>query len=166
MAEPSTAASRSFCLTCFDQASETVALINTTVDALSDDAETAVKQIASIAEQANGLVTDIRPDLTAIARNGSEISNDTREILAGINEGKGTLGKLVKDDALYRQVREIAAQTQAVMANVRDVTAEARRAIADFRSSDGAAQGLMADMRMTLTQARRRRPISRTTWRR
>ena len=77
-------------------------------------------------------MTDIRPDLTAIARNGSEISNATREILTGINEGKGTLGKLVKDDALYRQVLEIAAQTQAVMANVRDVTSEARRAIADF----------------------------------
>jgi len=137
-----------------DQASETVTLINNTVDALSDDAETAVKEIASIAEQANGLVTDIRPDLTAIARNGSEISNATREILTGINEGKGTLGKLVNDDALYRQVLEIATQTQAVMANVRDVTWEARRAIAEFRSWDGAAQGLMADMQMTLTHAR------------
>jgi len=136
------------------QASQTVMLINTTVESLSDDAEKAVKEIAEIAEQSNGMITDIRPDLTAIARNGNEISHDTREILASINQGNGTIGKLLKDDTLYRQVREIADQAQAVMANIRDVSAEARRALVDFRSPDGQAQGLMGDMRVTLTQAR------------
>jgi len=136
------------------QASDTVALVNTTVESLSDDAQTAVKQIAAIAEESNGMVRDIRPDLTAIARNGSKISADTKDILAAINEGSGTLGKLVKDDALYRQFRDIAEQAQIVMANVRDVSTEARGAIADFRSKDGPTQGLMSDMRVTLTHTR------------
>jgi phospholipid/cholesterol/gamma-HCH transport system substrate-binding protein len=136
------------------QASDTVGLINKTVDALSDDAQTAVGQIAAIAEESNAMVRDIRPDLTAIARNGSQISADTRDILTAINSGSGTLGKLVKDDALYRQFRDIAAQAQSVMTNVRDVSSEARAAIADFRSQDGPAQGLMSDMRVTLSQAR------------
>ena len=136
------------------QASDTVALMNTTVEALSGDAQIAVKQIAAIAEESNGMIRDIRPDLTAIAQNGRQISSETRDILTAINSGTGTLGKLVKDDTLYRQVRDIAQQAQSVMANVRDVSAEARRAIADFRSKDGPTQGLMADMRVTLTQAR------------
>jgi phospholipid/cholesterol/gamma-HCH transport system substrate-binding protein len=136
------------------QASDTVGLISTTVQSLSGDAQVAVQQIAEIAGEASGLVTDIRPDLTAIAKNGSQISNDTREILAAINSGNGTLGKLVRDDALYRQVRDIADQAQAVIGNVREVTTEARRALADFRSSDSPAQGLMSDMRLTVTQAR------------
>ena len=136
------------------QASDTVALINTTVQSLTGDVQLAVSQIAAIAEESNGLVRDIRPDLTAIARNGSQISAETKEILTAINSGTGTIGKLVKDDTLYRQVRDIADQAQRVMVNVRDVTNEARSAIADFRSQDGPTQGLMSDMRMTLTQAR------------
>jgi phospholipid/cholesterol/gamma-HCH transport system substrate-binding protein len=137
-----------------DQASQTMALINTTVDSLSDDAQRAVQEIAAIAEQGNGLITDIRPDLTAIARNGSQISSATRDIITAINRGDGTLGKLVKDDTLYHQVVDIANQAQAVMTNVRDVTADARQALSDFRSKNGSAQGLMADMRVTLGQAR------------
>jgi phospholipid/cholesterol/gamma-HCH transport system substrate-binding protein len=136
------------------QASDTITLITGTVQTLSGDAEHAVQQIGEIAEQSNAMVQDIRPDLTAIAENGRQISSDTRAILTSINEGRGTLGKLVNDDTLYRQVQDIAGQAQTVMANVRDVSNEARRAIADFRSSDGPAQGLVSDMRVTLTQAR------------
>src|SRR5687768_8886683 len=85
------------------QASDTVTLVNTTVASLTGDVQLAVKQIAAIADESNGLVRDIRPDLTAIARNGSQISAQTREILSAINDGSGTIGKLVKDDTLYRQ---------------------------------------------------------------
>jgi phospholipid/cholesterol/gamma-HCH transport system substrate-binding protein len=136
------------------QASDTVALINTTVQRLSGDAEHAVQQIAEIADQSNAMIKDIRPDLTRIARDGSRISADTRDIMASINSGQGTIGRLVKDDALFRQVQDIASQAQAVMENVRSVTNEARGAISDFRSKDGPAQGLMSDMRVTVTQAR------------
>ena len=143
------------------QAAETVRLITDTVQALRGDAERAVHQIALTAEDAHALVEDIRPDLAAIARHGSRIAADTSDILATINQGEGTVGKLIKDDALYTQMRditaraqEIAAETQLVMQNVRRVTEEARGAIADFRSPSGPTQGLMADMRVTLSQAR------------
>jgi hypothetical protein len=75
--------------------------------------------------------------------------------MASINQGKGTVGKLVNDDALYQRAREIAEQATATVANMRQVSEEARRAIADVRSqTSGPAQGLMADMRSTLAQAR------------
>ncbi len=38
-------------------------------------------------------------------------------LLDGVNEGKGTLGKLVRDDALYRNLKDASA-------NVRDATAK------------------------------------------
>jgi phospholipid/cholesterol/gamma-HCH transport system substrate-binding protein len=136
------------------QASSSVKLITDTVEALRGDAERAVKQIALVAEDSHGMIEDIRPDITAIARNGNEIAAQTREILTSINEGRGTIGKLVNDDGLYREVRQIASQAQAVMVNVREVSDEARRAIADFRSPAGPTQGLMQDMRMTLSHAR------------
>ena len=136
------------------QASESVALITDTVAALRGDAERAVRQIALTAEDAHGLIEDVRPDITAVARNANQISTDASEILAAVNDGRGTVGKLIHDDALYVRIRDITSEAQAVMQNVRQVTEEARGAISDFRSPDGATQGLMADMRVTLGQAR------------
>jgi phospholipid/cholesterol/gamma-HCH transport system substrate-binding protein len=136
------------------QASETVNKVTMTVEALRGDAETAVQQIAATASDAHDMLTEIRPDLTEMTRNASRISGDAQSIVASINDGKGTIGKLVNDDGLYLQVRQIADQAKAVMDNVKQVTDETRRAVADFRSSDGPAQGLMSDMRVTLDQAR------------
>jgi len=137
-----------------EQASETIALVNKTVDSLSGDIEKTVQQIAITSEDAHQLLTDITPQIKAIAQNGSRISADTQSLVAGLQAGEGTMGKLLKDDTLYQRAREIADQAKTVMANVTDVSNEARRAIADFRSEDGPAQGVFADMRLTLRQAR------------
>jgi phospholipid/cholesterol/gamma-HCH transport system substrate-binding protein len=105
-------------------------------------------------EDAHKLLEDISPDIMTIAHNGSRLSADTQQVIAKINAGEGTIGKLINDDGLYQRVREIADQSKDVMANVKQVSDEARRAISDFRSKDGPAQGLLADMRLTLLQAR------------
>jgi phospholipid/cholesterol/gamma-HCH transport system substrate-binding protein len=136
------------------QASESIALVTDTVEMLRGDVERAVQQIALTAEDAHALVEEIRPDIIAMASNGRKISTDASEILTSINQGKGTVGKLVNDPALYERAREIADEARTVILNVREVTNEARRALADFRSTDGPAQGLLADMRVTLEQAR------------
>ena len=136
------------------QANDTMMMIGDTVTALRGDAETAVKEVAGTAEDAHALLQQIRPDLEAIAKNGNTISSDTRELVAKINGGQGTIGKLVNDDTLYRQFHDVAEQAQTVMTNLHEVSDEARRAIVDVRSKDGPAQGLLADMRTTIGQAR------------
>jgi phospholipid/cholesterol/gamma-HCH transport system substrate-binding protein len=136
------------------QASDTVMMIGDTVTAIRGDAETAVKEVAGTAEDAHALLDGIRPDLEAIAKNANAISNNTQELVAKINAGDGTIGKLVNDDSLYRQFHDVAGQAQTVMANLHEVSDEARRAIVDFRSKDGPTQGLLADMRTTIGQAR------------
>lgn len=136
------------------QASETITQVNETVQKLSGDLETTIDQIEMTTKDAHQLFIDITPQIKAIAENGSRISADTQRIVASVQAGEGTLGKLINDDGLYVRAREIADEAKTVMANVRQVSDEARRAIADFRSQDGPAQGLFADMRVTLTQAR------------
>ena len=137
-----------------EQASETAALVKETVEALRGDIETAVEQVALTAEDAHGLLQDIRPDITAMAQNGTRITASTEQLIARINAGEGSLGKFINDDTLHRRATEIADQSKEVMANVKLVSDEARRAISDFRSKDGPAQGLLGDMRVTLLQAR------------
>ena len=137
-----------------EQANDTIMMIGDTVAALRGDAETAMKEVAGTAEDAHALLDTVKPDLEAIAANGRQISNDTRELMTKINSGQGTVGKLVNNDDLYRQLQEVTRQGQAVMDNLHQVSDEARRAIVDFRSKDGPAQGLLADMRTTISQAR------------
>ncbi len=143
------------------QASDTVAMVNETVESLRGDITKAVQQVALTAEDVHAMLEDVRPDISNIARNGSRISADTQQIVQKIRAGEGTIGKLLNDDTLYRRATEIAAEAKtvmenarSVMENVRDVSNDARGAIADFRSKDGAAQGLMSDMRVTLSQSR------------
>jgi phospholipid/cholesterol/gamma-HCH transport system substrate-binding protein len=136
------------------QMSSTVEMITDTVESLRGDIQKAVQQVALTAEDAHTLIEEIRPDIVAMAQHGSRIAGDTQEIVADINAGKGTIGKLMKDDALYQRARDIATEASEVMVNIKEVSAEARRALADFRSKEGPAQGLMADMRVTLTEAR------------
>jgi phospholipid/cholesterol/gamma-HCH transport system substrate-binding protein len=136
------------------QASDTMMMIGDTVAALRGDAETAMKEIAGTAEDAHALFNTMKPDLEAMAANGRLISSDTHELMAKINSGQGTVGKLLNDDDLYRQLQEVTRRGQDVMANLHQVSDEARRAIVDFRSKDGPAQGLLADMRNTIGQAR------------
>ena len=137
-----------------EQASETIAQVNTTVEELSGELETTIQEIGMATENAHQLFIDITPQIKAVAENGSRISADTQQIVASIRAGEGTIGKLVNDDTLYVRAREIADEAKAVMGSVRQVSDEARRVIADFRSEDGPAQGLFADMRVTLAQAR------------
>ena len=136
------------------QMSGTVTMVNETVESLRGDIQKAVQQVALTAEDAHNMFEDLRPDIMAMARSGSRIAADTQEIVADLNAGKGTIGKLMKDDALYTRAQEIATQARDLVANMKEVTADARRALSDFRSQDGPAQGLMADMRVTVSQAR------------
>ena len=136
------------------QMSETVSMVNETVEDLRGDVEKAVQQVALTAEDAHALVEDLRPDITAMVRNGSRIAADAQALVADIQAGKGTFGRLLKDDALYDRAEEIAAEARDVVVNLKAVSEEARGAIADFRSKEGPAQGLLADMRVTVGQAR------------
>lgn len=136
------------------QASNTVALVTDTVQSLRDDAETAVRQAALTATEAHTLFATIRPDIERVTQSAGRVSVDVRRIMAAIAEGQGTLGKLINDDKLYVQAREVAHQADAVLQAVRGTTEEVRRTVADFNDRAGPARGLINDMRETLAQAR------------
>jgi phospholipid/cholesterol/gamma-HCH transport system substrate-binding protein len=136
------------------QANDTMMMIGDTVTALRGDAETAVKEVAGTAQDAHALLNTLTPDLEAMARNGRVISADAQDLTAKLNDGQGTIGKLINDDTLYRQMQDLTSEAHETMANLHQVSDDARRALSDFRSKDGPAMGLLGDMRTTIGQAR------------
>jgi phospholipid/cholesterol/gamma-HCH transport system substrate-binding protein len=71
-----------------------------------------------------------------------------------VRQGRGTVGKLVNDDALYNSVRGMLADAQKAVANVRQASEEAKGAIADFRGDGGPVRGLTGNLQQTLASAR------------
>jgi hypothetical protein len=81
-------------------------------------------------------------------------------LVADVRAGKGTVGKLLNDDGLHGEVREITGNLRRVTEdarasseNVRRLTEDARGALADFRTKEGGSGGLLADLTRTLASA-------------
>jgi len=136
------------------QMSETVRRVNTTIDEMKDDVQYAVQSVYETVDNANALITDVSDDVKRMTAAGARMSDDVAEITENIRNGRGTVGKLLNDDELYRKVNDIARSAEEVTGNVREVVAKAREAIDSFQSKNGPVQGVTADLKQTLGDAR------------
>jgi phospholipid/cholesterol/gamma-HCH transport system substrate-binding protein len=136
------------------QMSETVRRVNTTIDEMKDDVQHAVQSIYETVDNANSLITDVSDDVKTMASAGARISGDIAEIANNIRSGRGTIGRLVNDDELYRKMNSVARSAEDISSNVREATARAREAIDNLQAKNGPVQGVTADLRQTLGDAR------------
>lgn len=140
------------------QMSDTLVLVNQTVFELKGDVQQAIQTITDTAGEARDIVVAAKDDLDVIGRNGRRISEDMRVVMDSVAAGRGTVGRLIHDDVLYRDARRIAAEAEKVVANLREVSVQARQAVTDFNGKisgkEGTAQGLAADLRQTVAHAR------------
>jgi phospholipid/cholesterol/gamma-HCH transport system substrate-binding protein len=143
------------------QMSETVKTVNETIIVLRGEVEHAIASVTETVEHADQLITTVGEDVEAISDSGRRIVADTQQIVTGLREGKGTVGRLLTDDELYQRATAIAREAQAVVEQARKAVEQARLAVedgraalADLRSDEGPAGGFVADLRQTLGHAR------------
>ena len=137
-----------------DQLSDTIETVNQTILEVRVQVDDALRSISATARTAEGLIDDVGRDARAILTVGNRVSKDLETIVAGVREGRGTVGQLFTDDTLYQRAKSIAAEVERAMANVRQATEEARAAISDLRGDDGPVTGLAGDLQATLAAAR------------
>jgi phospholipid/cholesterol/gamma-HCH transport system substrate-binding protein len=99
-------------------------------------------------------VEDFRKDARVIMASAQRVSQNVNAIVAGVKEGRGTVGKLLNDDALYASAKSIAVQAEKAVANVKDATEQAKGAVADFRGENGPMRGITGNLQQTLASAR------------
>lgn len=124
--------------------------VSGTVTALTDTVQTA-----------NAVVADVGVDVKRIAVSGASavedvqrVTADARAMVDGVRAGRGTVGQLFTDDALYRRVTGVTAQTEKTMQAVRE-TAERGRAFVDgLTARDGPMQQALQAMRDTMAESR------------
>lgn len=137
-----------------DRMSKAVDLVTTTIVQVKGGVEEALASVTETAKVAEGLITDVGADARAIMASSKKVTGDLTTIVAGVREGRGSIGKLVNDDAFYTRVRNIAAEAEKAVVNVREASEQAKGAVADFRGDNGPLKGVTGDLQQTLTSAR------------
>lgn len=134
--------------------SETIDAVNRAILEVQVELDGALNSISATAHTAKTLMDDVGRDARSIMASGESVASDLRAMVADVKKGRGTVGQLLTDDALYQRAKAIASEAEQTMANLRQATADARAAIADFRGDDGPVRGLTGDLQKTLASAR------------
>jgi len=137
-----------------EKMNQSIDLITTTITDVKGGVDTALLAVSETARDAQSLIADIGSQLKEITASGQKVTTDLQAVIAGVRDGKGSLGKLVNDDALYTRVTAIADQAGKAMANLREATEDAKAAVADFRGDKGPIKGVTGDLQQSLASAR------------
>jgi phospholipid/cholesterol/gamma-HCH transport system substrate-binding protein len=137
-----------------EKMSDTVDAINATIADVKGEVDTTLAAISETAGIARSLMYDIGQQARAIMTTGHRITADVQTIVTGVREGRGTVGKLLQDDAVFQSARKIAIDAERAMADVRDAGAQVKAAVADLRRQGGSAGGVVANLQQTLATAR------------
>jgi phospholipid/cholesterol/gamma-HCH transport system substrate-binding protein len=138
----------------FDKMNETVDLVTATIKDLKVGIDEALTSVSAAATDAQALMKDVGTEVRAITTSTQKITDDLQVVIAGVREGRGSIGKFVTDDALYNNARRIASEAEGAVANLREATEQAKAAIADFRGDGGPMRGITGGLQQTLASAR------------
>src|SRR6185436_5815702 len=83
---------------------ETVTALDGTVGEVKGDITDATQTVAEAAAHIDQIIVSAQDPLKRFTAAASQISEDTGVIIARLRAGEGSLGKLMKDDALYSSV--------------------------------------------------------------
>jgi phospholipid/cholesterol/gamma-HCH transport system substrate-binding protein len=134
--------------------SQTLATVNTMLVEVKSGVDEALGAVTATASDAQVLMKNLGGEVRTILGSADDVSRDLKLIVGNVRAGRGTVGKLVNDDALYASVRSMAADAEKTVATVRQASEDARAAIADLRGQNGPVRGLTGDAQQTLQAAR------------
>jgi phospholipid/cholesterol/gamma-HCH transport system substrate-binding protein len=137
-----------------DRMSQTLDLVTATIVEVRGGLEEALASVTATANSAQDLITDMGSDARAVMASTQKVSADLNAIVAGLRQGRGTVGKLLTDDSFYTSVKKLAAEAEETIANVREASVEAKGAIADLRGDKGPLKGMSRDVQQTMSSAR------------
>jgi phospholipid/cholesterol/gamma-HCH transport system substrate-binding protein len=138
----------------FQQMSDTIGRVNATVDGLGAGITQTLASVDATVGTANALIEDVSDDVRVLASASARITSDAAQIAEGIRKGEGTIGKLVRDDELYRRVTTLAGVAEDIAVETRQAVERARQAIDTLQSRGGEVAGVTDGLKDTLAEAR------------
>ena len=127
---------------------------NTTIVALRGRFDEAIGSVQEAANEATGLIRDVSDDVAAITVAGRKVADDASELVARVRAGQGTMGKLLQDDKLYKDISQIASEARQTAENIRAVSQQARATMDSLQSKTSGVQPIGMALQDTLEQTR------------
>jgi len=144
-----------------DEGRRTFQTVTQEIADLGTEMTEVVDGLTAMTDSATTLITDVGRDVKLISSSSAEFVEDGRQLLedvrgiAGdVRAGKGSLGKLLTDDALYERLVNISTEAEQTVTGVRETTERAREIVDGLGSPDGAAQQMVQSLRDTLRDTR------------
>ena len=126
---------------------------------LKEDISGAVAVLTETVTSANDLIDSVGRDVGELTGTGVRVIEDVeatvesaRRLIGEVAEGRGSVGRLLTDDAFYDRLVGIAGEAEATMVNLRDATDTAKTAVASFTGRDGTVQQIALTLRNTLQE--------------
>ena len=116
--------------------------------------------LGSTVESTTVLLNDVGNDVRATSTMSAlfmdqarGIAVDGRQLIRDVQQGRGTLGKLLTDDALYANAAGIMGEMRATLEATRGAAQHAESLLGDFRDPGGPRDELWGELREVLTTA-------------
>ena len=131
--------------------------VATEVTDLKDEVQTAIQTLTGTAEVATRVITNVGENAETLTAASTTVVRDARTalaeatgVLSDVRAGRGTIGRLLTDDALYDRIVGASRDVEASMKNVREMTDRTRELVASFAARDGTAEQIAVTMRNAL----------------
>jgi len=133
---------------------ETIDLVTAMITDVRVRLDDALQAVQTMAVEGQTMIADVSGEIRTITASGRKVAADLQVIVAGVQQGRGSLGKFVNDEAVYERVKEIASEAERAVTNLREASESAKAAINDFRGEKGPMRGVVGDLQQSLTAAR------------
>jgi phospholipid/cholesterol/gamma-HCH transport system substrate-binding protein len=140
---------------------ETFRSVSNAIIDLKGDASQAIGSVTGIAQSASVMIEGVGEGVRSVSTSGTAALNEVQQVFAGTREvvdsvkaGRGTVGQLVTDDALYQRLTGLGSETEQTMRNIREATNRGRAMIEDFTAPNGSGPQMMQAMRDILGQTK------------
>lgn len=133
---------------------ETIDMVTETIAEVRVGVDEAFTALLTTANEAQLLVADVGEDVRAVTASSNRVADDIQAMVAEVRAGRGSIGKLMNDDAFYERLKAIAGEAEQTVANLREASESAKNAIEDLRGEEGPVRGVMGDLQQSLGAAR------------
>ncbi len=105
-----------------------------TVTDVRGKVDLALDSITKTVNHTDGLITSATPGVHSIIDNGTQIAGGVNTLVAGLNEGNGAAGLLLKDQQTRDQLKSTLKNVQAASTSLDQASTRVNQTIADFQS--------------------------------
>jgi phospholipid/cholesterol/gamma-HCH transport system substrate-binding protein len=126
---------------------------------LRGDVSVAIEALTGTAEATTGMIDNVGRNVEAVVatsegvvREAQAALADARGLIAEVRSGRGSIGQLLTDDALYDRIVATSREVEQSVRNVREMTDRSREAVESFTARDGTAQQIAGSLRNALIE--------------